>query len=77
MKITDFNKAITSFEGKKKELDIAQVSEVVRIVNLLSDGQLYKGIKEFTDEDFNEMVKELKKEERASKTVKKAKKKKV
>lgn len=45
MKITEFTKAITEHEGKKKNLDIAQISEVVRLVNEMTGGELYKMVK--------------------------------
>lgn len=45
MKITEFTKAITEHEGKKRNLDIAQISEVVRLVNEMTGGELYKMIK--------------------------------
>ena len=32
MKVTDFNKEITKREGKKQEVNIAQISEIVKIV---------------------------------------------
>lgn len=45
MKITEFTKAITEHEGKKKNLDIAQIGEVVRLVNEMTGGELYKMIR--------------------------------
>ena len=48
MKVTDFNKEITVREGKKVELSIAQVAEVVKIVKDIilekSGLDLYKDI---------------------------------
>lgn len=41
MKITEFNKMICEQEGGQKELTIAQVSEVTKIVNELTNGVLY------------------------------------
>lgn len=49
MKITDFNKMITEYEGKKKNIDIAQVSEIVRIANLLTEGTFYSSIKKMDE----------------------------
>lgn len=45
MKITDFSKEVTLEEGKKISLSIAQVKEVLRIVNEKTNGELYKLIK--------------------------------
>lgn len=45
MKITDFTKEITSYEGKKKNIDIAQIGEILRIINELTNGELYKIIR--------------------------------
>ena len=44
MKITEFNKMVCEQEGKEKELTIAQVSEVVKIINELTNGVLYNVI---------------------------------
>lgn len=41
MKITEFNKMVCEQEGKEKELTIAQVSEVTKIVNELTNNVLY------------------------------------
>lgn len=41
MKITDFNKMICEKEGGQKELTIAQVSEVIKIANKLTNGVVY------------------------------------
>ena len=46
MKVTEFAKLVTKHEGKKKELDIAQVKEVLRVVNDLTRGILYKIVKD-------------------------------
>lgn len=45
MKVTDFAKKITQQEGLKKGVDIAQISEVLKVVNNLLEGQLYSLIK--------------------------------
>lgn len=45
MKITEFAKLITEFEGKKKQVNIAQVLEILRIINKLTIGAFYKLIK--------------------------------
>ncbi len=41
MKITDFSKMVCEQEGGQKELTIAQVSEVLKIVNEKTNGVLY------------------------------------
>jgi len=45
MKISEFAVAVTKNEGLKKEVDIAQIKEVLRVINQLLDGELYKLIK--------------------------------
>ena len=45
MKVTDFAKEVTLHEGNKKSLSIAQVAEVLKIVDNLTDGSLYKTIR--------------------------------
>ena len=45
MKITDFAVKVTKFEGKKKETNIAQIKEVLKVTNKLTDGELYKIIR--------------------------------
>lgn len=45
MKITSFAKMVCAYEGKKKETSIAQVMEVLKIVNKLLDGKMYKDIR--------------------------------
>lgn len=42
MKITDHNKEVSMYEGKKIELTIAQIAEVNRINNTLTGGEFYK-----------------------------------
>lgn len=44
MKITEFNKMVCEQEGGQKNLTIAQVSEVVKIANELTNGVLYNVI---------------------------------
>ncbi len=51
MKITDFSRKLSSQEGMKKSVDIAQISEVLKIANLLLDGQLYSAIKKMAEEE--------------------------
>jgi hypothetical protein len=45
MKITDFAVEVTNLEGKKKQVDIAQVKEVLKVINILTYGELYKIIR--------------------------------
>ena len=45
MKITDFAKLITKNEGLKKQVNIAQVKEVLRVLNHILGDQLYKLIR--------------------------------
>ena len=44
MKITEFNKMVCEREGGKEQLTIAQVSEVMKIANELTNGVLYNVI---------------------------------
>ena len=45
MRITEFAKRVTDLEGKKKEVNIAQVMEILRVINKLSGGDFYKLIR--------------------------------
>jgi len=45
MKINELAKLITEFEGKKKQISIAQVLEVLKVMNKLTAGALYKLIR--------------------------------
>lgn len=45
MKINEFAKLITEFEGKKKQINIGQVLEVCKVINKLTAGAFYKLIK--------------------------------
>lgn len=42
MNINELAKAVTQDEGLKKEVNIAQVKEVLRVLNQIMDGALYK-----------------------------------
>ena len=42
MKISDFAVEAAKLEGKKKEVNIAQIKEVLKIINLLTQGEFYK-----------------------------------
>ena len=45
MQIQEFTRLVAKHEGKKKQVSIAQINEVVKVVNDLTDGELYKVIK--------------------------------
>lgn len=45
MKITDFARQVCEHEGKRQQLSIAQVAEVLRVVNVLMFGALYAAIR--------------------------------
>ena len=45
MRVTDFRKLIAWYEGQKEEMSIAQIAEVLRIVNDLLDGRVYRLIR--------------------------------
>ena len=44
MKITEFNRVVCEQEGGEEQLTIAQVSEVMKIVDELTNGVLYSVI---------------------------------
>jgi len=45
MTIHEFAIKVTDNEGLKKQTNIAQVKEILKVINQLTDGQLYKTIK--------------------------------
>lgn len=45
MDINTFAKQVTAYEGLKKQVNIAQVKEVLKVVNKLMAGALYKIIR--------------------------------
>ena len=49
MKITDLAKIVSEEEGKKKEVNIAQIKEVLRVVNDILDGEFYKLVRRTKD----------------------------
>ena len=49
MKITTFNQKIAAIEGGKKNLSIAQISEVSKIINQLTGKEYYKMIKKLPE----------------------------
>jgi hypothetical protein len=46
VKVSEFAVVVSELEGKKKEVDIAQIKEVLKITNKLLAGKLYKLIRE-------------------------------
>jgi len=47
MKVSDFAVLVAKKEGKKKQVNIGQIKEILRVVNDILSGALYKQIKEF------------------------------
>ncbi len=45
MKINDFAVKVTQKEGGKKQVSIAQIKEILKVVNSLVCGELYKIIR--------------------------------
>lgn len=45
MKANEFNELVSYVEGGKNQLSIAQIAEVTKIINKLTDGELYKIIR--------------------------------
>jgi len=45
MTVNEFAVRVTKFEGQKKECSVAQVKEILRVVNMLVGGELYRLIK--------------------------------
>jgi len=45
MNINDFAKEVSREEGGKKEVNIAQIKEILKVVNMLLWGALYKEIR--------------------------------
>jgi hypothetical protein len=50
MKITDFAVEVTKIEGKKKQVNIAQIKEILKVINILTDGEFYKSIRKLGKE---------------------------
>ena len=50
MNANEAAKKVTEYEGLKKQISIAQVKEVMRILNELTGKKLYKLLKECNDE---------------------------
>jgi hypothetical protein len=49
MKVSDVAVEVSKIEGKKKQLNIAQIKEILKVVNKLTHGELYKIVR-FMDE---------------------------
>lgn len=45
MKVSDFSVIVAQKEGKKKQVSIAQIKEILKIINDLLGGDVYKSIK--------------------------------
>lgn len=45
MKVSDFSVLVAKIEGKKKQVSIAQIKEILKIINDLLGGDVYKSIK--------------------------------
>ena len=51
MNVTEFSERVTQGEGKLKSLSIAQVKEVLRVVNELLEGRFYAIIRELAQKE--------------------------
>lgn len=51
MKITTFTKKVSEFEGLKKQVNIAQLSEILKVINKLTRGLLYAAIKSLPEKN--------------------------
>ncbi len=45
MKVSEFSVVVSQYEVGKKEVDIAQIKEILKVTNRLLGGALYKIIK--------------------------------
>ncbi len=45
MNINEFAKIVAEKEGKKRQVSIAQIKEILRIINSFTVGELYKAIR--------------------------------
>ena len=45
MKITDFSIEVAQKEGGKKQVSLAQIKEIIKIINDKVDGDLYRKIR--------------------------------
>ena len=51
MLISNFARLVCKSEGLRKEVNIAQVSEILRVINRLTNGVLYNFIRKAKAED--------------------------
>ena len=49
MKITDFTRRVANMESKKVQVNIAQIAEILKVINQLTGGVLYKTIRQMAD----------------------------
>ena len=42
MKVSDFAVLVSVYEEGRKEVDIAQIKEILKVINVLLDGEFYK-----------------------------------
>lgn len=49
MRVTDFARMVCNKEGKKVQVNIAQVMEILKIINKITNGLLYKIIRKRED----------------------------
>lgn len=59
MQIQQFNRLIAKREGKKKQVNIAQINEIIKIANDLTDGKIYKIVKKIDQKTLWQRIKEL------------------
>ena len=45
MKVSRFSEIVAEEEGKRIQVNIAQIKEILRVINCLTDGELYKMIR--------------------------------
>ena len=57
MQIQEFNRLIAKAEGKKKQVNIAQINEIIKIANELTDGKLYRIVKKTNQETVCQKIK--------------------
>ena len=53
MKVSDFAVLVSKKEGKKKEVNIAQIKEILKVVNDLLGGTLYVSIRNLGKKKLN------------------------
>ena len=45
MKVTEFALLVASEEGKKREVNIAQIKEILKVINTITEKEFYKMIR--------------------------------